>query len=1644
LLAGGAIYCENDSILTFTDCDFNGNGAYTYFYYDELGNSSDGAVYTKAGALYIGGESVVNMVGCGFINNGGGAIYSDAKANLTIVDCQFTGNFNYKETEDYSEFEGYEYFYNSEPPSSPTESHMVQGGAIFIGLDGVANINNSNFIDNFTYGVGGAINSKGHLVIENSVFSLNRAFGDGGAIESYIYPADPCVLLTEVTLADCIFANNKSGRFGGAMHADEFDATLSDCSFFGNTAESGGALHFANGVVDVDGGIIRANKATGTLIDNEPTTDEGYGGGVACISTTATIQNCIIGENTAAGSNGSGGGLCFYGGGGLIEHSIKNCLIHDNISEAFGGGVSCSIYTAPKIDNCTFAHNSADVFGSGIFCDWSSDAQVTNSIFASNNGFAVVHEDGIGGNSFAQNSLFNGNLTGDYYDAATGSTYTGAAEIDSISANFFSNLAGNPLFADGPRGKFYLGQNTSPAVDAGNDTEANLGLDIFTTDPDGIAPVLDTGLVDLGYHYIPSIPAEYTLTVQNNDGHGFIQVEPVTAGNKYVFGELVKVTAIPDTGYFVDSWSGGTIDDGSIEFVNYVLMYSDKTITVEFRFPVTIRFPGDADSVQNAIGMANHGDTVEVLSGVHHGGDLVVNKEIIIRGTNPDDPCVVAATIIDCAGYVNRGVRFTSEAGEDTLFSGITIANGTWYVIPSDDGEQPDRPDGDNGGWAVGGGIYCSTGSAPTISNCVVRDCRITGGNAGSGAAATEENDAGRGGWGGWARGGGVYIAEGSAPTFINTTIRDCTATGGNGGNGGDYAEGDGWYSSAGYGGLWSNDYYAPWWEWEYVGDYRFYSSYGGGVYCAEGSSATFIACTITENRTRGGMSGMSGIGGAQPGTRREPVFSYEIPSYGGGVYCAKDSVISFIECTITDNVSQKPSFDPETIEVDEETGEITGEPIYHLDPYLGHGGGVASEETAMISFENCIISGNVASCGGGLYMASSDPEIVDCVLTGNLSYQGGAIFATHGSAILERSDFAGNLAGFINGDVDNVAGQGGAVYCASIDADIVDCNMMGNEAGASGGGIFFTGGDANSPIVDNCLLAYNVAGRDGGGISVNWYSMPAISNCTIFENRATGEFSGSGIGGGLYASYHSYPTLFDSILWGNTAGIGRQIAVGTGFEFDPRPATLEVSHCDIQGGKSETAAHFDEDCTLTWLGGIINEDPLFVEGPHGDFYLSQIAASHPDSVQTVDSPCVDTGSTSAVNIGMHEYVTRNDDSLDVYDKGWVDMGYHYPPTVPLEICRFVDVVFDGIVNFADFKLFADHWLDDCTVDDCEGTSLTVDNTVDELDFVKFADCWLVKDNDPPQPNPAEWRLTPYTDPGSTSIDMMAKVSYDNWSEIVEYQFKCTDGFPANTSLWQTDPCWTDSGLISQTSYTYVVRVRDQWENTTADSVPVTIIAGEETNPPGPVRFANVDDDGIDGVPAPGGDPCTISMTAAIAADPEGNGVEYKFFCEPPYTEFSSEWQEEDPAYTATGLTVGTQYCFYVIVRDMSANNNQSDQSDPCCSMPSVQNNPPYPEDGVLGDAATFSTQPYQWGSNHLMVATIATDDEDDDNGIEYLFESDDGVSSGWQNFNEGTQPPYAYEYNIGTSSPTSFRYRVYYKDARGMVSQPSDWFVVP
>jgi parallel beta-helix repeat protein len=1116
------------------------------------------------------------------------------------------------------------------------------------------------------------------------------------------------------------------------------------------------------------------------------------------------------------------------------------------------------------------------------------------------------------------------------------------------------------------------------------------------------------------------VKTKYDLTIEVDGGNGRLFAQWLEDSNTYEiedpctyavkFGTVVQLTAEPDESYRVKRWIG-TDDDTSRALTNTVTMNLDRTVRVEFELPATITVPGDYPTIWDAISEAEYGDTIVVDPGTYYGGygavALTVDKSVLVTSRTPDDPCCVAATIIDgymgLNDYTNIGVVFTSDATNKTVFNGFTIQNcgGRWGT---EDGEAGDRavnhPDGYDGICGEGAAIYIMPGASPIIKNCVIRNNLVVGGDGGDGVGADNENNAGRGGWAGWARGGAVYCGVNSAPTFINCRILDNEARGGDGGNGGDYTEDGG---LANYGGNWSinrgdnidsnglesefvdGDLWEVWrWDyaeyyWDdlygqpditsYFGDYRWYSGYGGGVFCDIGCSATFEYCEIGGNRTYGGLSGQGGVMGTS-GRQQEPLVPYEIPSYGAGVYCAAESDVMFTGCTFRDNIASEPN------------------QTHRLDPYAGYGGGVCAEYSAAITFVDCNFIENEADSGGAIYVNDTNATIIDCNITVNTALRGGGFLGNSSSVNIFGCEITNNftLTDVNDPNDDGIACSGAGLCFWSADVNVYDCEINGNQAVASGGGVYLHGG--NTPSFVNCLIVNNLAGRDGGGVSVNWYAKPIIANCTFVSNASPGTFGetgNTGFGGGLYCSYESNCEVIDSIFWNNYALHGVEIVVHSGFEYDPRPSILTISYTDVKGGGSGIAV--DTGCTLNWLAGNINKDPLFVTGLSGNYYLSE-----PDTGgmgQSARSPCVDVGSDLVSNVGlaigpvdMRRYTTRTDGELD---RGIVDMGYHYnSPLEPCSFCNFFDTDPNGnpqgFIDFRDFAMFALQWLKvGCSSDNdgCAGADLTIDTRVDNNDLFYFGSCWLVADTSGPVPNPSEWEVPPY-EISSTTIRMEAREAIDGWGWDVQYCFERVPlGDPC--SGWQNSPIWQDNGVIQGTVYGYRVKTRDELGNQSEWSE--IAYAGEYDNtPPAPEPYINYTEPDV----------TTVTMTATETFD--DSGVEYYFETDDVnYPGAHDSGWISDNNYVDVDLIPETTYAYRVQARDLSTNHNTTNWSDwvYVTTLPTPDVNAPQPNTMAwdpTGDPNGFPRMVYHGGGSFDYWIEMRSVQATDPSGVWYKF----------------------------------------------------------
>ena len=170
--------------------------------------------------------------------------------------------------------------------------------------------------------------------------------------------------------------------------------------------------------------------------------------------------------------------------------------------------------------------------------------------------------------------------------------------------------------------------------------------------------------------------------------------------------------------------------------------------------------PSEYSTIQAGINAAVEGDTVIVAPDTYTGSDncnLEFNGyTITVRSTNPNDPDIVASTIIDCVTTDYIGFNCGSNTANSTI-SGFTIINGSQGIRCTQ--ASPTITNCVISGNVTplnGGGIRCVDNSNPTISNCI-----ITGNN-------TADSAPGHG------DGGGIACEDNSNPLITNCIISDC------------------------------------------------------------------------------------------------------------------------------------------------------------------------------------------------------------------------------------------------------------------------------------------------------------------------------------------------------------------------------------------------------------------------------------------------------------------------------------------------------------------------------------------------------------------------------------------------------------------------------------------------------------------------------------------------------------------------------------------------------------------------------------------------------------------------------------------------------------------------------------------------------
>lgn len=207
---GAGLYIGGGS-LTITGCEFSGNLAYA----------------SKGGGMSIAAGSTATIANSTFTYNrstggaaqpGGGAIYNDFGANLTVSNSTFVGNV--------TDF----YCCGGTAPA--------EGGAILSGGDSFT-LTNSILLGNRAHN-GGAVAVYGNATLVNDVFSGNRATsgltqwptGYGGALE-LAYLSNKTVKLEGVTLS-----RNTAVEDAGGVYAGGVSLLIENSILWGNTTSN--------------------------------------------------------------------------------------------------------------------------------------------------------------------------------------------------------------------------------------------------------------------------------------------------------------------------------------------------------------------------------------------------------------------------------------------------------------------------------------------------------------------------------------------------------------------------------------------------------------------------------------------------------------------------------------------------------------------------------------------------------------------------------------------------------------------------------------------------------------------------------------------------------------------------------------------------------------------------------------------------------------------------------------------------------------------------------------------------------------------------------------------------------------------------------------------------------------------------------------------------------------------------------------------------------------------------------------------------------------------------------------------------------------------------------------------------------------
>jgi len=226
-----------------------------------------------------------------------------------------------------------------------------------------------------------------------------------------------------------------------------------------------------------------------------------------------------------------------------------------------------------------------------------------------------------------------------------------------------------------------------------------------------------------------------------------------------------------------------------VRFLTFLLL----TLSASLLSATTINVPADQPTIQDAINVANTGDTVLVAPGTYAENINFLGKAITVKSSGG-----AKVTIID-GGKLGPVVTFATSETSKSVLNGFTLQNGNSTFNSQYDGggvyisgASPTVSNNviqNNGACNGGGGIAVEFSSARILNNLIKNNSQsgcsggIGGGGiavGGAGSAYIFGNRIMNNSWGG--NGGGITLFAAGTPTLQNNTISGNSSGGGQGG----------------------------------------------------------------------------------------------------------------------------------------------------------------------------------------------------------------------------------------------------------------------------------------------------------------------------------------------------------------------------------------------------------------------------------------------------------------------------------------------------------------------------------------------------------------------------------------------------------------------------------------------------------------------------------------------------------------------------------------------------------------------------------------------------------------------------------------------------------------------------------------------